>query len=419
MKRGLLELGKSLLIVILILSLLFLTAAAMPMDMIRNTPWLSGLLQPFAPLLGLPEAELAYVADAQTVQSAAQPLSISIQTPAGRHTAQWSFSELDSVYDTLGGLLGQALDTAGAFAPDTEERLQEALSLPSVCFDYGNPLPPSLIASWLDAASDDSLPVSSRFVLALEGDQVAIWLCGARYSRAVTQINPREFSALLEQFQPDGSQFGFEANSRLAALTLLPAATPVMAAAEAASPCDNRYIESLATALGFNPYDDSRYTDSGGTTHFSENSCSLQISASGEILLLSSSEERFHAASAATEALVEEARALAELAAGGLSADGRLYLSSVSGTDGETVCAFEYVLNGIPVTCGDRPAVTVAFSGRAMTRLEVRAIRFTLSGETVQLLPPAQAAAILPEGGALALRYHYSGSGALGAGWSK
>ena len=77
------------------------------------------------------------------------------------------------------------------------------------------------------------------------------------------------------------------------------------------NPCDNRYIESLATALGFNPYGDTSYTDSDGTAYFSEAGCALQISAAGEILLTSTAQDRFRAGGDGVAELVEEARRLA------------------------------------------------------------------------------------------------------------
>ena len=57
MKKRLLELGKDLLIALLLCSLLLLAVAAVPVETIRDNPGLSKLLQPLAPLLGLPEAE--------------------------------------------------------------------------------------------------------------------------------------------------------------------------------------------------------------------------------------------------------------------------------------------------------------------------------------------------------------------------
>ena len=58
MKQSLVEAGKTALIVVLVCSLILLFAASIPTDAIRSTPWLSTLLRPVAPMLGLPSAEL-------------------------------------------------------------------------------------------------------------------------------------------------------------------------------------------------------------------------------------------------------------------------------------------------------------------------------------------------------------------------
>ena len=53
MKRRLWELGKDVLILLLVCSLLLLAAAALPAETIRQNHLLSRLMQPFAPVLGL------------------------------------------------------------------------------------------------------------------------------------------------------------------------------------------------------------------------------------------------------------------------------------------------------------------------------------------------------------------------------
>ena len=420
MKKRVWETIKTLLIVILFCTLLLLTVAAMPSDMIRSTPWLSTVLQPLAPVLGLPEAELAYVEDAQPVMDAAQPLRISIRNSAGRYTAQWDFGPLDAAFETLGGMLGQALDTAGTFTTVRADRLPQALSQPSVCFDYGFMLSAQLPASWLEATTAQQADVQGRmFILAIEDGQVNLYLSGEECLRAETDINPDTLSALLEQFRPDDSRFAFETDSHLTMLAMIPGSDPAIQAALSSSPCDSRYIESLATALGFNPYDETRYTDNAGVTYFSETSCSLQIATSGQILLTSDSAERFHADGSTTEILVEEARSMIQLAMGDILGDARMYLSGVSRDGDETIVTFDYVLNGIPVSCGSRPAATITFSGRAMTSMELLAAVLTCTDEPMKILPPTQVAAIMPNGSDLVLQYHRSADGTMTAGWVK
>ena len=249
MKKRVWETVKTLLIVLLFLSLLLLTIAAMPMDMIRGTPWLSTVLQPMAPLLGLPEAELAYVEDAQPVLDAAQPLQISVLNSAGRYTAQWDFASLDLAYETLGGLLGQALDTAGEFTEVNPARLPQILSNPSVSFDYGFPLSASLLASWLEAPAEVGDIAGETYILSIENELVRLYILGDQCLQTKTDISPDSLQSLLEQFRPDGSRYAFEAESHLTPLALIPGSVPEIRAADSGSLCDTRYIETLATAL--------------------------------------------------------------------------------------------------------------------------------------------------------------------------
>ncbi len=415
MKRRVLEIGKDLLILLLIGCLVFLTAASLPVESIRSSPWLSSLLQPIAPLLGLPQSELAYVETALPVLDAAQPLLISVRNDNGRATAMWDFQALDSAFETFGGILGEALDTAGDLKPVSQDRLQQALTGPSVFIGYGTALPADLLAIWLDASMEAGVPEAEAYVLALEGDAVVLYLIGSGCHAAATAVQAPTLSALLSQYKPDGSQFAFEAGSRAAALSLLPGPDAAVHAAASSNPCDSRYTEQLATNLGFNPYGDASYTDGAGNTFFTESNCALQVSASGQVTLTASSEDRFPVAGDGLDACVEAARQLVELVAGQTLGDARMYLSSLT-QDGETVtCTFDYVLSGIPVAAGSHGA-TVTFSGGALLQLEVQVIRCTLSTLTQDLLPVAQAAAILPEGSRLILQYG-GVSGALTAGW--
>jgi len=419
MKKRIVETGKTLLIILLICTLLLLTAASLPREMIRSTPWLSSLLQPLAPVLGLPEAELTYVEDAQPVLDAAQPLTISVRNQVGRYTARWNFEALDQAYETLGGLLGQALDTAGEFSVVRVDRLPDALSQDSIFFDFGFQLPVLLLGSWLEASPEQTDAAGQLFILAEEDGCVNLYLSGEQCLMAPTAVQPEAMAVLLEQFRPDGSCFAFETESHLSALTLLSEEDPSLEAALSSAPRDIRYAEGLATALGFNAYDENRYTDSTGTTYFSESNCSLQVSPSGEVLLMSSSPDRFRATGATLEALVEDARVMVQLVLRDLAGEERIYLSGIRQEENRTICDFDYVLNGIPVSCGSKPAATVTFTDSAVTSLELKAVSFTGTGEPLKILPAAQAAAIVPENGHLILKYYRSADGSITAGWAK
>ena len=415
--RRLIELLKSILIVLLICSLVLLTVAAVPTHTLREIPWLASLLQPIAPLLGLPQAELAYVAPSPAIVDAARPVAISVRNSAGRSTAQWDFNTLDARFDSLGSFLGQALDTSEIFTKVSDTQLQTALSGSSAYFSYGEALPPALLASWLGGSLEAAVPDAESCLLALNGSQVQLYLIGETSYAADTPLSAEELSALLESFRPDGSRFAFETDYRLSPLSLIPGDVIVLPGGTVSTPLSSRYVEQLATDLGFNPYAENRYTDSEGAVHFSEANCALAVEATGTITLTSAAEGRFAAAGPDLPALVEAARQLADLATGDTLGDGRLYLSGVRRTDSETVCTFDYLFSGLPVILDGGSAASVTFSGLSVTQMTVRPRGFAANDATLYPLPVAQAAALLADGSRLELQYRVTADGILDAGW--
>ena len=418
MKARIKELSKDVLLVLLSVNLVILTLAALPSESVRRSPLLSTLLQPLGFMLGLDQAELTYLEIREPVLDAAQPVTISVNTAAGRYSAQWDFTAVDSAFETLGGVLGQALDTAAAPVESTAAAFQEAMTGPSAYFAYDLCLPAEVLASWLDAVPEETLPQMRCCVLAADKETATLYFSdGEAVYRCQTALASQTLQGLLEQFRPDGSAFAFEAASPLSPLTLLPAENPALPAAQLSSPCDSRYAETLATNLGFNPYGDATYTDSAGVTYFTEAGCALQVAPTGEVLLTTTTDERFRAADDTPAALVEEARRLVSLAAGDYAGDARLYLSRLTeNEDGNTVCTFYYYLSGVPVALTGGQGAEVVFDGQAVRSMTVQAVTFETTGATLAVIPLAQAAAVLRPGDTLALQYRVQ-EGALVAGW--
>ena len=225
----------------------------------------------------------------------------------------------------------------------------------------------------------------------------------------------------LQIVTPDGSFFAFEdAQARFSSvepLSLLPGQTPQIHAAEAANPCDARFSDALAATLGFNPYGDARYTDDAGNTTYTETGYALSISASGELLLRADVQStRFQAASGEQAELVECARSLLSAMTAGVNSDARLYLTDLEQNGSESVCTFDYFLSGIPVLPAGGYGAEVRFSGTSIVQVRLVLRAYTLTTQTLSVLPPAQAAAILPEGSALRLVYSDTSAG-ITAGW--
>lgn len=417
MKQRLLESGKNILIVLLICSLLLLSASALPAQSIRSVPWLSKLLQPVAPLLGLPEADLTYVAQAMQVTDAARPIAISVKHDAGRHTAMWDFAELDRTFEVFSPILGQALDQAENFNLVTEAQILQALEGRSVFFRYSHALPGMLPASWLGGTLEAAVGDIHTYILSAEDDTVVLYLLGKENYSAATDLSGSVLLSLLQTCAPDGSQFAFESELPLSPLSLLPGTSPAVPAFTLSNPCDNRYVNALATDLGFNPYGESRYTDDLGTVRFSETNASLEITASG-LVTFRAEADRYQALSVQPQDLVDAARELIDRITADIPGDGRLYLSNLTVSGTTAICTFDYFISGIPVAMAGE-AACVTFEDRSVTEAAVQVLAFTGTGKTIRPLPVTQAAAVLGEGSTLEMSYCVGADDTVSAGWQQ
>ena len=100
----------------------------------------------------------------------------------------------------------------------------------------------------------------------------------------------------------------------------------------------------------------------------------------------------------------------------GVNSDARLYLTDLEQNGSESVCTFDYFLSGIPVLPAGGYGAEVRFSGTSIVQVRLVLRAYTLTTQTLSVLPPAQAAVILPEGSALRLVYSDTSAG-ITAGW--
>lgn len=424
--RRWLEIGKDLLIVILVLAVLSLTVLSLPDRMLASIPGMSTVLGPFAGFFGLSQTELSYTENTAPGLDAAQPLAVSVRNSAGRFSAQYDFAAIDSLYEALGSTLGQALETASAMEETTLQKLYAAVSGTGVTFLYPAELPSGVLASWLGARPQESGSAASLYILSVqESGQVRLYLRGSSCWVCDTAISAEALTQALDGYRPDGSLFALEDSTgvytELDPFSLISAPSPQIHEAESTDPCDARFLTSLASSLGFNPYGDASYTDDAGNSFFSETDAELRILSGGQLRLrVDSGAARFTASSGAPESVIEFTRALLEQILSTTDTDARLYLSEFTQTEDSTVCSFDYVLNGVPILQNGQPhAATATFTGDTLTELTFLLRGYHTGTRSLALIPAAQAAAIVPAGSTLRIYYDDSGSGTLSAGWRR
>ena len=415
------EILKDILIVLLVIAIVVLAILALPEKTVTSTPWLAGVLKPFARVLGMSEADLSDPPpqSAAALIGAAKPVAISIRNLAGRQSVQYDFAALDAQFEQLGTLLGQALDSASAPRAVTQEEVCTALQQVSAAFRYPAALSPQTAAAWLSVNGPEA-PAAEWFILSAENDSVALYLAGQDCLAFDTGIPAEALASLLEAAAPDGSLFAFEggaAFAEAAPLSLLAGTTPTLFAAEQTNPCEARFMTSMAASLGFNPYGDAVYTDAAGSTWYTESNATLQISAQGQVRLrVSTPDARFQAQSSREDARIEAARSLLSGLAADTLGDARLYLSEYTQDGQQAVCRFRYYLSGVPVLSNSGAAAEVRFDGASMTEATITLRTYHLLESAGTLLPAAQAAAILPAGAEMEIIYAEQ-EGVLYANW--
>lgn len=415
------EFFKNIIIFILVAVILALMLLALPAKTITQSPFLSEVLAPFAAYLGINRAELTHAQQpTSTGKEAAEPIAITVKNAAGRSSFRYDAAAIDGAYETLGGLLAQALDTAQPPQPTTRARMFDALGSVSAAFRYPGALPSGALAAWLGVQSEIESIRAEIFVLSVSEGAVRLYLSGAETYVCDTQLRAEELQSLCDTYRPDGSFFVFEDTSgrysRVDGGSLL-VAQPMLRTAVGVNPCDSRYATDLAAQLGFNPFGDASYTDTAGNAFFSDSVGSVRISADGQILVLNEDAERFAAGADTDAARIEAARSLLGKCLSGLLTDAQLSLLQCQREGEEVICTFDYILNGTPVRRADGPAASVHFVGTTLRSASIAVRTYTLQLDTLALLPSPQAAAIVPEGHELFICYADNDGESLSAGW--
>ena len=423
MRTRVIEIIKTILIVLLALLVVVQTLLAYSGSSLAGAGTLHALLQSLR--AHTQDYRLQYAAESSTSQVAAGPLAVSVCNPMGRASVLCDFNALDSAYDTLGGLLGEALESAKEVKSVSQLQFLAALTRPGVYFGYAGSLPASLLASWL-AVQTGLEADCCALALSVYNAQVYLF-CRTPdgYLRAATDLPPERLEASLRDWRPDGSAFACELEdevfARLSGESLLRMDSVSLPEVAVSIPVSHAEIQTFATQCGFNPYSNSEYTASDGAVVYEESAHSLSVWPDGRLELRNSSTSNalFQASGKDDASLVEFARELLETLCGSLRGDARLYLTAISRSGSEVSVTFEYFLAGVQIELGSGSAAVLTFRDSSLTSLRLQLRSYHTTGGTLSLLPERQATAIVSEGALLRPRYADTGESLLRAGWIK
>lgn len=420
-----LEILKNIVIALLTLSVVVLAITVYSDSTLSGAKQLQQWQQQLTRLFRDENYRLEYASESLSSSTAAKPITISVRNSFGRQTTRYDAEALESAYEALGGLLGEALETAGEPQEVRTIDWRGALQQPGIYYAYSDPLPTQLLSGWLEVQGT-LLTVTDRLVLCQQEDGIYLYCAiSGGYLRAETAVDETRFTELTEACRPDGSAFVLEletdAYDRLDKETILSMRSAIsIAEVRSENSVDSALTTDLASMFGFNPYGNS-YTTSEGTQIYEESTRSLAIAADGTLTVRNSGtqEGRFLADSATDEALVEYSRALLEEICGEIRADGKLQLTGLIRSGSEVSLTFDYFVNGIRVQNGTGSAARVLFSGTRLSELKVLLRTYSLTGGMYSLLPERQTAAIVEKGTRLKLCYSDRGAELLGAGWNR
>lgn len=407
------ETCKTIMIILLLLSVVLLSLTAIQYS---GGDGLSGIMQTLTGKASVPPKKT----EDPTFTDAALPTAITAVGPAGRISYLGQFAALDDAFAALGGQLAAALDTAGDSTELTRSAfLQKALEA-ELCFYYPGSVPLTVLAQWLDATGDDLTGSGRIFCLHRSENAVELLVEADGTCRSMTtEIDGAAFSAALETLGADGSFLAAEGGDgydHLDPLTVINPTFTDVHVVRASNP-DESFPKNAATALGFNPYGDSVYSD-GSSTTYTDSDATLRIGADGVLTLENSGQSRrFTAAGSGDDQRIELVRSLTETIAADRLGDSRLYFTELT-TDGQTTTIqFSCFVEGMEVLRVDGPAVEAVFQGSVLTELTLRLRTYAVTSESMALLPPRQAAAIAPAGTTLLPGYADVGDSTLQANW--
>ncbi len=338
----------------------------------------------------------------------------------------------DPLLQQIVPLLREAIGSASEVGPTAGSALRTALETPCVYLDLNCCLPLTAVSTWLGEDTYFDRSVCAMALTTESEESATLYLLDrdGGIFRYFTALPASAVRILCEGAAPNAGTFAYESGcDGLPPYTVLVAEAPILEDIQAGLP-SGYSAHSLLTALDFNAYTTSRYTEtSSGVEVIEESPRTLRIGPDGTVEYsggseVSSSLYRVCAPNGKPSEVLQGACRLADALTTGVGA-ARLYLQAVE-EDGDGYCVrFQYQTEGIPIFFSDEgDALTVHINGGVITSFQYRCRSYGLPPKEdgrapLPLLPPDMAAAIAascPNDG-LSIGYVDAGTGRLSAQW--
>lgn len=418
----LIEWGKSLLIILLAVSAIYL---------LGETQFSEGMLGRVQSFLQSTASEREEEVDAHAASVAVHPLKIAMTLEGGqRYGVQHDLTETDAVFSSVSTLLAEALSSAGTPRKIGEWAWRTDLGDVGIYLDLYYPLPLSVLSGQLGdgQSSGMSSDVVRRLCLAAgQNDSVNLLYInetdGAFYSCATTLSRQSHLDPVLAGRSANGAMFAFEVPGmeNVAPYTLL-TVTPQPVKYRVANPLlgDSGRIAELRKALSFQTRGNELDPLVGGL--LVEGNDSLRLFEDGTLTFhtIGDTDFRFLLSEDTHQGALDYTQELANATLGTWCDGASLCLAGVQETADGLEILYQYCLNGVPVELPEgNVAARFVVRNRAVTDFSLYFRSYSATEETTLILPERQAAAILGASAEneLTLIYQDTGSELVSAGW--
>lgn len=404
MKSKIIELIKTLLLIVLTCSAVYLTILA-------NSYYDLEL-----PFISSKSEETAAVTGDNTVSEASRPVKMAVMNAYGRYAAIYSSDNVDQMYDRLGRYLGEALGTIGRTEAVEPETVMEKLAGQGIFYEYPGQIHLSALAAWLGAGLPSTAEDTAAEMYVISLDENGETLCyrtDEGWYSCVVDLR-EDIAADMEVYRPNNVSFAFELAQTERSFEDIESFCLVVAQPSpsqiTARSMTAELRETVASYLGFNPYSDSSYIEDNGDEVFTANNSMLRLETGG---LLTYNTPGNGTRSVSASDRIELARSvLMELVSPG---DAQLYFSGETYDNGAYTLSFDYYVSGVKVITDTGSGAQVVIESGEITRITAWLRSYTGSDQTASLLPAVQAAAM--KDGRLEVVYTDRGTDTLTAGW--
>ena len=434
-RRGV-ETLKSLLILLLSLSALYLTLLALDYSRVEWAP-IQAVLSLFRPEQEQAPAD-TFVPSGQ-VSFSPVPVRVAVSDGTDRFASQYDRQQTDRLFDELSILLSEALSGAQSPVQVGESAWRQALQAPGVWFDFLGTLPLEALRAWMGAEGGSPIPAghaARRLAVALDGEeQVRLFYHneadGLYYACATDVAWQGHMDGLVAGYGGNGCSFVFEQGGdsgyeRLDPYVLLsPDALqpPLYRVSDPLSGLDGGTVSAIQQAVGFQAQG---YPVAGGV-RIREGRETLELGSDGMAVYHAGDEEpaRYPVGDGSDPlTLAETTWRLAAGTVGRWCGEARLYLQGLEElADGSVRVSYGYSLNGADVSLpGGVPAASFTVRNGQITDYTLCFRRYEPTGQTGLVMRERQAAAALEaldaRGSELILAYAAAGGELVRAGWT-